>query len=190
MNQNLQKNRFIKLMLVAAYAAVALLGIQGCNNSDQQQTQTPVVKSVSDAEKQIKPVQKQVSSSLKLSAPLVNQFDFSTKKDPFKPYVVIKTAAATSKSTKKDLLSSLPIHSFDVSQFKLIGIVTGGRENSAMVTDPNGKGYVLKVGMTIGKNDGRITNVTNSGVEILEQFRDDNGRVRKEHIKITLPRKQ
>ena len=84
----------------------------------------------------------------------------------------------------------MPIHSFDVSQFKLIGIITGGRENQAMVTDPGGKGYVLKVGMLIGKNDGRITSISSSGVDVLEQFKDDNGRVRKENIKLTLPRKQ
>ena len=72
----------------------------------------------------------------------------------------------------------------------MIGIITGGRENQAMVTDPGGKGYVLKVGMLIGKNDGKITSINSSGVDVLEQFRDDNGRVRKEKIKLTLPRKQ
>jgi type IV pilus assembly protein PilP len=59
-----------------------------------------------------------------------------------------------------------------------------------MVTDPEGKGYVLKVGMLIGKNDGRIVSISTSGVEVLEQFKDDSGRVRKEHIKLSLPRKQ
>jgi|SRR5450631_795912 len=188
MKQNLLKNNIINVMLVVGSAVGALLSIQGCDKSEQKQTQTPVVIAAPETGKQqVKPVQKQMSSTLKLSAPPVNQFDFSTKKDPFKPYAVIKTPTAKSTS---DLGSSLPIHSFDVSQFKLIGIVSGGKENHAMVTDPNGKGYVLKAGMTIGKNDGRITAVTHNGVEILEQFRDDNGRVRKEHIKITLPRKQ
>ena len=138
-----------------------------------------------------KPVQKQASSALRLPAPPLNQFDFSNKKDPFKPFVAVKTEPKNSPvSIKKNQLSSLPIHSFDVSQFKLIGIITGGRENQAMVTDPGGKGYVLKVGMLIGKNDGKITSINSSGVDVLEQFRDDNGRVRKEKIKLTLPRKQ
>lgn len=191
MKQNLQKNSIIKVMLVVAFAIVALQSIQGCNKSEQQQTQASAVKSTPVAEmQQAKVVQKTISSSLKLSSPPVNQFDFSTKKDPFKPYVVIKPAATSAENMKNNLKSSLPIHSFDISQFKLIGVVTGSKENKAMVTDPNGKGYVLKVGMSIGKNEGRITAITNGGVEILEQFRDDNGRVRKENIKITLPRKQ
>ena len=91
---------------------------------------------------------------------------------------------------KKALKGGLPIHSFDVSQFRLIGVITGAKENQAMVVDPNGKGYVLKTGMTIGKNDGRITAVNINGVDVVEQFKDDSGRVRKENIKITLPRKQ
>jgi type IV pilus assembly protein PilP len=191
MKQNLQKNSIINVMLVVASAIVALPCIQGCNKSEQQQTQAPAVKSTPDAQKQqTKAIQKPISSSLKLSAPPVNQFDFSTKKDPFKPYVVIKPTATVAENMNKALKSALPIHSFDINQFKLIGIVTGSKENKAMVTDPNGKGYVLKVGMTIGKNEGRITTITNSGVDILEQFKDDNGRVRKENIKITLPRKQ
>ena len=136
------------------------------------------------------PVQKQ-TSSVHLSPPPVNRFDFSNKKDPFKPFVAVKAAQNTSpESLRRARRNSLPIHSFDVNQFKLIGIISSGRENKAMVTDPGGKGYVLKVGMLIGKNDGKIIAINSSGIEVLEQFKDDNGRVRKERIKLTLPRKQ
>lgn len=140
----------------------------------------------------VKPVQKQASSASRLPPPSVNQFDFSNKKDPFKPFIAVKVEPAkVSLETRKRMQrGALPIHSFDVSQFKLIGIITGARENKAMVTDPNGKGYVLKEGMLIGKNDGRIVLINAAGVDVVEQFRDDNGRVRKENIKLTLPRKQ
>ena len=191
MRQNLLKNKYLKVVLVVGSAVVSLYGVEGCSKGEQRQNQLPPVKTAEELQKQqMVAVQKPVSSALKISAPPVNQFDFSTKKDPFKPTVIIKTSPSASDKLKNELKAVLPIHSFDVSQFKLIGIVTGGKENQAMVTDPSGKGYVLKVGMTIGKNEGRITAVTNSGVEILEQFKDDNGRVRKENIKITLPRKQ
>ncbi len=138
-----------------------------------------------------KPVQRPLSSALTLPPPDVNQFDFSRKKDPFKPFVFVKVEPGVRETGGDKLLKeALPIHRFDVAQFRLIGIVTGGRGNRAMVVDPNHKGYVLKVGMTIGKNEGRVTAITTSGVEVLEQFRDDNGKVRKERIKLTLPRKQ
>ena len=170
------------------YGITVLLSIAvffiGCSKGTQSPAVTPAVA----VQKVAKPIQKPVSSSLKVNNPQPgNLFDFSNKKDPFKPFVVAKSAPA---DLKKSLQAGLPIHSFDVSQFKLIGVVTGGKENHAMVVDPNGKGYVLKVGMTIGRNDGRITSINTSGVDVLEEFKDDSGRVRKEHIKITLPRKQ
>jgi len=173
-----------------------LLGITvafaGCKKKEPQpvapQTTAAAAK---PADAQPKPVLKPASSALKLPPPPVNQFDFSTKKDPFKPFAVVKAApAVTQESERKVISGALPIHSFDVSQFKLIGIVIGDKDNRAMVTDPSGKGYVLKVGMTIGKNAGRVTAITTGGVNVLEQFRDDNGRVRKENIRIALPRKQ
>jgi type IV pilus assembly protein PilP len=138
-----------------------------------------------------KPVQNVVSSASRLTTPPANQFDFSNKKDPFKPFIVVKVESKRPSDTiKKDQHDSLPIHSFDVNQFKLIGIVTGVRENKAMVTDPGGKGYVLKAGMTIGKNNGKIILINSSGVDVVEQFKDESGKTRKETIKLTLPRKQ
>jgi type IV pilus assembly protein PilP len=179
------------LSLVAVGAVVATLA--SCKKHEQPAPANPVPAQTVKAAmpQQPKPVQKQVSSALALPPAPVNQFDFSNKKDPFKPFVIVKASQAPSANNlQKSVRNALPIHSFDVSQFKLIGIVTGDRQNEAMVVDPNGKGYVIKVGMTIGKNEGRITSITNSGVDVVEQFRDDNGRVRKETIKITLPRKQ
>ncbi|MDD2539838.1 MAG: pilus assembly protein PilP [Desulfuromonadaceae bacterium] len=183
-----QKNN--RFSMIAAVFVCALL----CSACNKDQAQTPVAAPAQQhktAVVQPKPIQKQMSSALRLPPQPTTQFDFSNKKDPFKPFVAVKAEPKNSlEAQRKAQRSSLPIHSFEVSQFKLIGIITGGRENSAMVTDPGGKGYVLKVGMLIGKNDGRITSITTNGVDVLEQFKDDNGRVRKEIIKLTLPRKQ
>jgi len=179
-----------------AYTVVALVTVatlvSGCNKKEPAPVAAPPA-SVQSKQIQAKVVQRPVSSALvDLSPPLAaNQFDFSGKKDPFKPAIAAKAATApVSEDMKKALQGGLPIHSFDVSQFRLIGIVTGAKENHAMVVDPNGKGYVLKTGMTIGKNDGRVTAVRINGVDVVEQFKDDSGRVRKENIRITLPRKQ
>ncbi len=176
-------------MIAAVFVCVLL-----CAACNKDQTQTPVAAPVPQHKTVVvppKPIQKQMSSALRLLPQLTNQFDFSNKKDPFKPFVAVKAEPKNSLDVqRKTQRNSLPIHSFEVSQFKLIGIIVGGRGNSAMVTDPGGKGYVLKVGMSIGKNNGRITSITTNGVDVLEQFKDDNGRVRKEIIKLTLPRKQ
>lgn len=186
MKRSLQKT---SLFLSATALSALMVVLPACSKKEQPAPQPPA-NTVAPAQpvQQNKPVQRPISAASKPVGPPVAQFDFSNKKDPFKPYVMPKPVVPAGGVAK--IKAALPIHNFDVSQFKLIGIITGGKVNQAMVTDPSGKGYVLKAGMTIGKNEGRITAITNSGVEVVEQFRDDNGRVRKEYIKITLPRKQ
>ena len=131
-------------------------------------------------------VQKQISS-VTLPPAQVNQFDFSTKKDPFKPFIVEDKVAG--KDKRAGSKSGLPLHSFDVSQFRLIGTIADPKGNKAMVVDPDGKAYVLRIGMTIGKNEGKITQIGTGGIDVVEQFRDDNGKLRRETIRIPLLRK-
>ncbi len=177
-----------KFLSVILFAALYLL-LVGCNKEDlpgQQPGQKPAV-----APRNVKPLQKQISSAQTAVAPA--PINFSKKKDPFRPFVlpstVVSKAAATGR-TKAIKRSDLPIHSFDVSQFKVSGIVTGLRENRALIVDPNGKAYVIKVGMTVGLNEGRVTRINTASIEITEQFTDESGKKRKQVVKLTLPRKQ
>lgn len=135
-------------------------------------------------------VQKQVSSArLPQPASAVN-FDFTNKRDPFKPYVQAPVAQPAPGKPVRKMKDLLPIQTFDTEKFKVTGIITGIRENSALILDPNGKGYVVREGMLVGSNDGRIRRITNSTVEVEEVFRDDGGRMKKRLVKLTLTRKK
>lgn len=142
------------------------------------------------AAKPAAPVQQQLSSAAKLGSAL------TLKKDPFKPFLVPQTAvpaapgpagARPSGSPAADLL---PIQSFEVSKFKVSGIVVGLRENKALVVDPSGKGYVVQVGMQIGNANGRISRITPSTVEVVERSREPGGRVKSRTIVLTLAKKR
>jgi len=136
-------------------------------------------------------IQKQISTVKKPLLPGEVSLDFTNRRDPFRPFVQVPAAQqASGKSSKGSLRDALPIQSFDTEKFRITGIVTGIKENSALVMDPNGKGYVIKEGMQIGNNDGRVKKVTASSVEVEESFRDDNGKVRKRIVKLTLLRKK
>lgn len=133
-------------------------------------------------------VQKQ-QSSLRHIPPVGTVLDFSGKKDPFKPYLVepvTPTRTATSKRTGE----TLPIQGYDINKYRIAGIVAGLKENRALVIDPLGKGYVVKTGMLIGNNNGRITRITGNAVEVVESFHDDDGKLRKRTVKLTLPQKK
>lgn len=136
-------------------------------------------------------VQKQISSASKSPSPAGISLDFTNRRDPFRPYVQAPAAQKAGRGVSaKSTRDLLPIQSFDTERFKVSGIIAGIRENSALVIDPNGKGYVVKEGMLIGSNDGRIKKITASTVEVEESYRDDNGKVRKRLVKLALTRKK
>jgi type IV pilus assembly protein PilP len=175
--------------LVIVLLVSAMFACTGCPKKEKPAPPQPA-KQAQPAKPAAAAVQKQTTSakSPQAGAP---QFDFTSKKDPFKPYapepLPQKSAAPVLSGKLEDLL---PIQRYDVNRFKVSGIVVGLKENTALVIDPAGKGYVVKEGMLIGYNNGRITRITRTYLEIAEQFRDDSGRTRKRSVMLTLPQKK
>jgi len=147
----------------------------------------PKPQQAAPAAKPVVPVQKQLSSAILGGG----RVDFSKKTDPFKPYAAALPAPAAqpgapAAAPPADLL---PIQSFEVSKFKVAGIIAGLQENRALVIDPNGKGYVVRVGMQIGNNNGRITRITASTIEVVEHYRE-SGRTKSKTIVLALAKKR
>lgn len=135
-----------------------------------------------------KPVQGQQSSN-RTGEGAERRFDFSSKKDPFKAFLTAPKPQQKAPSAIPGAVSGLPIQSYELSQFKVIGLIGGLKENKGMVVDPTGKAYVIREGMTIGKNNGKIIKITAQYAEVAEQYLDDNGKLRKRVVRLTLPRK-
>jgi len=182
---NKNKNR----IFIFSILAISLCCAQGCDFLKSQESSESAPDTVTQANSVDAPVMEQISSSSAIPGQQQNNFDFSSKKDPFKPYIAAVNIP-TGASKRISDISNLPIHSYEISQFRLLGVVLGGNGDRAMVADPQGRGYVLRTGMTIGKNNGRVTSITSGGVDVVEQYRDDSGKIRKERISIKLPRKQ
>jgi type IV pilus assembly protein PilP len=181
------KKRVNKQILISAFLVIALLVSFGCKKKEIQPPPPPPPKPVA---KPVQPVQAQASSA-KTAGTVDNLLDFSNKKDPFKPFAVEPVPQGQTKPAgivrTGDLL---PIQSYDVNKFKVSGIITGLKENTALVVDPAGKGYVVREGMLIGINDGRINRITPAAIEVVEHYRDDNGHLRKRSILLTMPKKK
>ena len=200
------RNKLTALFLVLAL----VLAAQGCKKSREtappvppapsaSQVQKPVQKPVSSAKgaaagaiKTLAPVLKPVSSARQGGDATTKALDFSNRKDPFKPYVApqapsVKAAAPGTASRRTGEL--LPIQSFETEKFKVTGIIVGLKQNSALIVDPAGKGYVVREGTQIGSNDGYVRKITPSAIEVEEKFSDDRGKVRKRTVKLTLTRK-
>jgi type IV pilus assembly protein PilP len=178
-------NNKIKVLALLLGLAISL---SGCAKKEQPPPPPPQPKPAVKPTPSSAAVQQQASSAKAGQA----QFDFSAKKDPFKPYAVEvaqgKPAAVPGKAEKAEEL--LPIQSYDLSKFRVSGIIVGMKENSALIVDPKGKGYVVKQGMLIGSNNGRITRIASTYLEVTEQYREENGRTRKKTTRLTLPQKK
>lgn len=175
--------------LVLAVVLLLALSLPGCTKKEQQPPQQPPQpKPVVKPSQSSAPVQQQPSSAKAGQA----QFDFSTKKDPFKPYAIEvvqgKPVAGPGRAEKVEEV--LPIQSYDVTKFRVAGIIIGMKENSALIIDPKGKGYVVKQGMLIGNNYGRITRIAPTYLEVMEQYREENGHIRKKTTRLILPQKK
>lgn len=154
----------------------------------------PLQTAPSSARKSVPPasvrnaVQKQISTASLPPKPAAVSLDFTGKRDPFKPF--IQAPSKQSASAKGRIRDPLPIQKFDTDKFRVSGIITGLKENSALVIDPGGKGHIVKAGMPFGANDGRIRRITSTTIEVEESFSDDYGKVRKRLVKLTLLRKK
>ena len=175
----------------ALFAAVLLLAVLGGCKKQQPPSAPAASKPQPRPSKQAAAVQGELSSAVRPGARL----EFSKRTDPFKPYAaaVPVTPGGEKGAGEKPaaaLSDQLPIQSFEVTKFKVVGIVAGLKENRALLIDPNGKAYVVQEGMLIGNNGGRITRITASAVEVVERFMENNGRYKKRKIVLTLAKKR
>ena len=175
------------------YAAPLLLLalLLGCSKHEEPAA-TPQPRHVQPAKPALpdaSPVQNRLSSVAKTGSHL----DFTRRTDPFKPFAPAAVAAPPARAGQPRSRSSselFPLQSSEVSKFKVVGIIAGLKENRALLIDPRGKGYVVQEGMQVGPNDGRVTRITASTVEVVERFKEDSGRYKKRTIVLTLAKKR
>ncbi len=93
------------------------------------------------------------------------RYDPENKTDPFRSFI-----RAAREGQEHSIAS--PLERFDLSQLRVTGIVWGRKQPRALVEDPAGKGYVVAVGMAIGKNHGRIIRIGDNQLVVKETYVD------------------
>ncbi len=103
------------------------------------------------------------------------------KPDPFKPFIQLTSAKRGSKTAPLT-----PLQKYDISQLKLVAIISTFEGNVAMVEDVAGKGYFLKKGTWIGTNDGKVIKILKDKVVIEEVYQDIFGQIKTNEILLLL----
>jgi type IV pilus assembly protein PilP len=109
------------------------------------------------------------------------------KVNPFEPLFRERQAVA-SKSKRKKRIPRTPLEKIDLSQLKLVGIVSASSGNKALVEESNGKGYVIRKGTYIGTNAGKVIEIDSSKVTVAEEYEDVVGNVTLRNKELTLPK--
>jgi len=110
-------------------------------------------------------------------------YDTAARRDPFAPLV--------SKAENRERASTRPpLERYNISEFRLTGIVWGGFGYNAMIESPEGKGYFVRVGTTIGPNRGTVTRITKDNVVIEERFKNYAGEMERKQTVMQLHMKQ
>ncbi|MDI7258740.1 MAG: pilus assembly protein PilP [Thermodesulfobacteriota bacterium] len=109
------------------------------------------------------------------------QYNPAGKPDPFKPFIQLTPVRELSRTTPVT-----PLQKYDISQLKLVAIISTPEGNVALVEDSAGKGYFVKKGTEIGRNDGKVTRILKDRLIIEEIYQDIWGKTKTDEVSLFL----
>jgi type IV pilus assembly protein PilP len=107
------------------------------------------------------------------------------KRDPFQNVFGVRegqTAAAP------EGRKATPLQKWSLDQLRLALTVTGTASPMAMVEDPGGTGWPVRLGDFVGKNWGKVTSIQSNQIVVTETITDNiTGRVYPQNITLQVP---
>lgn len=122
---------------------------------------------------------KPVGSVLESEAltPRRSKADILGMRDPFRrPQIVLE-----------DILPKSELERFAVSEFKMVGLITGPDQLKAMLLGPDGKTYFVRKDDRIGSRGGFVQEINSVGIVVEEEITNVVGEKEKIVTEITLP---
>ena len=90
------------------------------------------------------------------------------KRDPFRSFLSIGTRT-------DDTTPRTPLQKYEIDQYVLVGIIWGIDRPRALVEDPEGVGHVMELGTYIGRNWGKVTQISGNEVTVTEEYQTIDG---------------
>lgn len=110
------------------------------------------------------------------------------KRDPFKPFIEGVEEKRSAVAVKN--IPANPLQSYSISELRLVGVIILPDKKVAMIEDPAGRGYTLKVGTLIGMSDGRVVGIIKDEVIIEEMYLDETGGAKRRKASMKIPREE
>jgi len=156
-------------------------GLLGCSEEPSSSPQVKQTTKVSTP-----PAKPVAVPDVEQDAPKHAEFVYVTegRRDPFVPLTRIRRPVT--ETTEPET----PLQSFDLNQFRLVGVIIGKGASKAMVVAPDGKSYVLGKGIKIGKNNGVVIEINSDAVRVEEKYYDFSGNVIENIQEIAVPKRE
>jgi type IV pilus assembly protein PilP len=107
------------------------------------------------------------------------------KRDPFQNVFAVKEVTAVKVPGRKPT----PLQRWSLDQLRLTMAMTGTSSPMAMVEDPEGRGWPVRLGDFVGQNWGKVTSIQKDQIVVTETITDHaTGRVYPSNIPIKMPR--
>jgi type IV pilus assembly protein PilP len=164
-------------------ALVFIAGLlAGCDKEQSPQPQPQKPKAVAKPPVAQVPPPAAVNTAPAPEAPFVYRAE--GRRDPFLPLLASKGKASLGREFEN------PLEAYDLVQFQLKGVVVGFGEPKAMVVAPDGRTYILKKGLRIGKSNGVVREITREKVLVEESYQDLSGKTRVNIQEILVPKRE
>ncbi len=178
-----RQNRPRPFFLLALPVLVAMLA--GCSNSPKAPAPAPAPGASASVQRQPIASAPTGTALLKTEEKPVEAFSYrpAGRRDPFAPIVVRQ-------EKKASMGDRPPLERYNISEFKLSGIIWGGFGYNAMLEGPDGKGYFIRVGTILGPNRGVVKKITQNMIVVEEKFKNAMGETERKEITVQLRKKQ
>ncbi|HAR46898.1 MAG TPA: hypothetical protein DCS42_00500 [Nitrospiraceae bacterium] len=177
--QQQAKSHSNKRRMVCAAILAALLLLSGVPDADQRSRALAANAKVPQQPAAAAPAE---TAKAPDQTPAPYTYQPKGRRDPFMPLIV--------KEQHKKRANLPPLERYDISEFKLSGIVWGGFGYNAILEGPDGKGYFIRQGTIIGPNRGVVKSITKTGVVVEEKYKTYTGQMQRKEIVMPLRKKQ
>ena len=174
-----QKPRRTSLLFVLF--AVSLLIIAGCGDGTTPSSTPAVKKDLSVGKKVEGPAKVAETKEAEKKEEERYTYNPTGKPDPFKSFIQFTPLRSSSRK-----VPLTPLERYEITQLKLVAVISAPEGNIGLVEDSAGKGYFLKKGTWIGKNEGKVKTILKDRVVIEEVFQDILGQTKANEISLLL----
>jgi type IV pilus assembly protein PilP len=175
-NRNKKNNRLLILSILFLFFVTA------CGGGTSPPAVTQKVKPSPAAKQKADPVKVAEKTEPEKKEEAEYTYNPAGKGDPFKPFIQLTAARRPSG------IPLTPLQKYDISSLKLVAVIAAPEGSVALVEDSAGKGYFLKKGTLVGKNDGKVIKILKDRVIIEETYQDIMGQTKTSEHSLILHR--